>query len=117
MGRKTKLNEDTVRILTESISLGLSYKESCTKAGISFETFNEWRKNIPEFSDLIRQSELKPKELALKSVKVGQIKDWRAGAWWLERRYPKEYKERKQVDVDLPNLVQNVFPIDDDEKS
>ena len=52
--------------------------------------------------------------LAHKSIKVGMLKDWRAGAWWLERRHPDEFRERKWVEIEKPSLIQDMFPLDDD---
>lgn len=109
-GRKSKLTAKVKQIFKEKLELGMTYKDVCAIAGVSFETFNTWRKKYPEFSDLVEGAEAKCAEVALKSVRVGQLKDWRAGAWWLERRRPDEYKERKEISTEeKPSLVEDMF--------
>lgn len=108
-----KLTKQVKQKVKECLELGMNYKDTCAVAGISFETFNTWRKKKPEFSELVTSAEAKCAETALKSVRVGQIKDWRAGAWWLERRRPEEYREKKELIVDKPVLIQDMFPDDD----
>jgi hypothetical protein len=54
-------------------------------------------KNDPEFRKLVRQHELRPEIEVLKSVLNAACdpKQWRAGAWTLERLYPRRYAARR----------------------
>lgn len=116
-GRPSKLTEEIKIEIKRLIELGLNYKDVCESVGIAEETFIQWRKKFPEFSELVAKANAKVKEISLKSIRVGELKDWKAAAWRLERRWPDEYKEKKQLEVnELPNLVQNVFPIEDGEE-
>ena len=74
-------------------------------------------KKFPDFLDLVESANAKVKEIALKSIRVGEIRDWRAGAWRLERRFPEEYREKKEIEItEKPRLVLDVFEDEDDEK-
>lgn len=109
-GRKTKLTDEMREEIRQKLELGFNYKDVCMAVGISFETFNTWRKNFPDFSDLVDKANMKVKEISLKSIRMGEIRDWRAGAWRLERRWPDEYKEKKEVEVkDKPILIDDIM--------
>jgi hypothetical protein len=115
-GRKTKLNEEMKNDIRQKLELGLNYKDVCMAVGISFETFNTWRKTNPEFSELVDRANAKVKETSLKSIRMGEIRDWRAAAWRLERRWPEEYKEKKEVELkEQPILIDDIMGDIDEE--
>lgn len=110
VGRKTKLTKEREKIIKDCLEAGMSYKDVCTCSGITFETFNQWRKTNPQFNTLVEKAELATMQLALKSVKVGMIKDWRSAAWWLERRRPEEYGRKSETPTESkPCLIMNAF--------
>jgi hypothetical protein len=106
-GRPSALTPEVEEIFKKGIELGLSYKDCCEKAGISFTTFLKWRKEKTRFDNLVRTANITMKENCLKSIQVGMIKDWKSAAWKLERRFPDEYKERKEVEITEQKLVVN----------
>lgn len=112
----SKYTEDNRKRIKELLELGLNYKDVCLAIGISEETFSEWRKKYPEFSELVDVANAKVKEIALKSLRVGEMRDWKAAAWRLERRWPDEYKEKKEVELTKPSLVDDMFDDDESEK-
>lgn len=91
MARKTKYTPETVEKVAQAIRLGSTYILACHYAGISFETFNEWRKAKPEFSDTINAAEGKAAVAWLARIEDASKSQWQAAAWKLERRYPQEY--------------------------
>lgn len=113
-GRPSKYTPEILLKTKELIELGLNYQDVCDSIGITRETFSQWQKKYSDFSDTVRVANAKVKEIALKSLRVGEMKDWKAAAWRLERRWPDEYKEKKEVEVTKPSLVMDMF--DDDEK-
>lgn len=105
MARPTKFTSQTVKDLLDAIQLGASYESACRYAGITYETFNEWRKgNFPrgadktlkaEFSDGLTRAIGKADLADLATIRTAaKAGDWRAAAWGLERRHPKEYGKR-----------------------
>jgi hypothetical protein len=88
------------------IADGMSQAKACEHVGIHPDTLIEHKKVCPEYSERLERAKGETSKLAHKSIKVGMLKDWKAGAWWLERTEPERFREQKQVDVkELPNLV------------
>jgi len=49
-------------------------------------------------------------------ITLGEIRDWRAAAWRLERRWPEEYKEKKGVELkEQPILIDDIMGDIDEE--
>jgi len=102
-GRRTKYTPETVDKLTQAIRLGATYQLACDYAGISHETFAQWRNTKPEFSETIKLAEgegavkhLANIDRAANGIKDAdghwvELPDWKASAWKLERRYPRMY--------------------------
>ena len=106
-GRRTKYTPETVDKITQAIRLGATYKLACDYAGISEDTFYQWRNTKSEFSEAIKLAE---GEGALKSLAVIEraangvkgedgeyilAPTWQAAAWKLERRYPDMYGKQR----------------------
>lgn len=114
-GRPYAITKEKEEILINLLSDGMSQAKACQCVGISEETIIQHKKRFPEFTERLEKSMLETHKLAHKSVRVGMLKDWRAGAWWLERTEPERFKERKNIDYgDKPILIEGMFPIDND---
>lgn len=95
-GRPTKYTPETVKRIIEAIKLGLAYVDAANYGGISFETFNEWRKAFPEFSEAIEQASGQAVMACMARIqKSANEGKWQASAWILERRYPNRYGRSK----------------------
>ncbi len=105
MARPTKFTEERVKKLIYAIRLGATYEGASRYAGIHYDTFNEWRqgrfprKTNPalktEFSEGLTRAEGEAEIQALAAIKASASSgDWRAAAWWLERRHREEYSKR-----------------------
>ena len=103
-GRKPKWKSDQARQdLLENLRFGMSIKAATSQAGIDESTYYRWIDSSEEWSmevqAAIRFSEAK---LLAKLERCADMKeDWRAYAWWLSRRFPKEYGDQKQVDLNV----------------
>ena len=73
MARKTKYTPALVKQLLELLRKGNSDADSCARVGISTETFYQWIKNKPEFSDSVAYARTATRLLAVKAP-------WKAGA-------------------------------------
>lgn len=89
-----KYEPSLVKSIIKDIAEGATFKDACDLAGITFETFNTWRKDPskPEFSEGIKKALIKFKQTHLKNVsKAGAKGVWQASAWVLERKFPEEF--------------------------
>ncbi len=95
MARPTKYNPAVVKKLTTAIRLGSTFRLACMYAGITEETFSQWRQKYPEFSEAIKEAEGAGATTWLAAIeKAAQEGNWQAAAWKLERKYPREYGRR-----------------------
>lgn len=103
MARPTKFTPETIKRLTDAIRMGATYDLACKYAGISYQTFNEWREGrmYPqgttadqkrEFVDAIQKAEGDAAVGWLTKIeKAANEGHWQAAAWKMERRYPSDY--------------------------
>jgi hypothetical protein len=61
---------------------------ACMAAGISYDCFNNWRKQDPDFDAQVEQAAAEPAVKLFKTIREQAPETWQAGAWALERRYP-----------------------------
>lgn len=91
MGRPTKYRREIVDAIIAAIEAGATYDLAAAAAGISTDTLGRWRKEKPLFAELMREAEGKGAVKLLRVIDTAAVDDWRAAAWKLERRYPREY--------------------------
>lgn len=92
MARPTKYTPETVKKIVDAVRLGATYRLACDFAGITEETFSQWRKRYPEFSAQIKEAEGQGAIGWLARIeKAANDGTWQAAAWKLERRYPESY--------------------------
>lgn len=116
-GRPFAITKEKEELIINLLSDGMSQAKACQYVGICEQTMIEHKKRFPEFTERLDKAFLETHKMAHKSVKVGMIKDWKAGAWWLERTEPERFKEKKEVEVkEKPRLVLDVFEDEDDDK-
>lgn len=97
VGRPTKITREVVRKLESILQLGVSDGIACQYAKISRDTFYDHLKNDPKFSDRIESAK------QLVTIAAGQVvtndimvnKDVASAKWWLERKAPDEFGDKK----------------------
>ncbi|MDZ4817260.1 MAG: hypothetical protein SGI71_13505 [Verrucomicrobiota bacterium] len=94
-GRPTKRTPDRTAALLQAIESGMPYKSACAIAGIHFDTFNEWRKTNSEFSEQVEGAQAIAIQRAVNCIMDAALKDWKAAAWFLERRACDEFSKQK----------------------
>lgn len=99
-GRKTKYTPDTVKAITDAISLGLSIKDACIRADVSVQTYARWSEQYVDFVDALQKAEgaCKLRKLA-RIEQAGQKGTWQADAWVLERKFPEEFAAQVKLKV------------------
>lgn len=88
---------------------------ACEEAGISYQAFLNWMGDDRkvEFVEAIKKAESDAsqsgKEYAAMKVFQHMDKHWQAAAWWLERRYPSEFRNvqenKDQVDLNIAHDI------------
>ena len=98
-GRPTKLTPEMLERVDKALRAGLYRKDAARWAGISPATFCNWllrgeaqrKGKFREFLDAVVNAEQQTKNLMVGSVLVAAKKDWKAAAWWLERKFPHDW--------------------------
>lgn len=108
-GRPTKYVPEIIEKVLNAIAVGAPFTHACNYAGISFETFNEWRKQYSEFSESVKEAEGKAVVGWLARIEqAAKDGNWTAAAWKLERRYPETFGRRDKVTVDVKQLDSDI---------
>lgn len=114
LGRPKKLNENIQQVIIETLLQGNTRGCAAARAGISYSTFNNWMqrgeaiedqpnptdedKEYFAFFDLVNRAEAEAHAQSVKNV-VGQgKKNFQAAAWWLERRFDKDWNKTDRVE-------------------
>lgn len=129
-GRKTKLNYKLIDIACKSLE-NIHFEKTVAKAiGVSEVTWYNWKNKGKAVQDKLKQNEyyeptereqlyLDFYESVRKSSAIGEVKaldnirrlgkkDWRAIAWYLERRFPNQWAKTKviQTKQDWKSVIQ-----------
>lgn len=104
-GRKGKYTPEIVKEILTVISIGGSDKDAYEYAGINADTFYMWIKRHPEFAEQVTRERLKGKVSMIRSIREQGKNDWRANAWYLERRYPQEFAQQMVIRVEPADLA------------
>ncbi|MCX6154926.1 MAG: hypothetical protein NT007_12285 [Candidatus Kapabacteria bacterium] len=109
------------KAITESIVMelrqGNGRVRTCKAVGITHETFMNWITKYSEFSDTIKKAEkagiMLKKEEAEQCIREAQKKQWQAAAWFLERKFPKEYGRKENIEMhgNMKNDIKMNMPI------
>ena len=91
----TLLDDLKIQRICAAVREGSSYVTACQLAGIELRTLQEWKRWGKEgkepyrrFYLRLRESEACCAEDMIAHVRKAAAKDWKAAAWWLERRMP-----------------------------
>jgi len=83
--------------LFEALELGSTRRAACAAAGFSYHSLSVWMTEDPNLRDQVEQAEGRAEHRCLEIVMEAAPKDWKAAAWWLERRRREDYG--KQLDL------------------
>ena len=109
------ITQDLIKEVCNYIAAGFSYSAAAKLAGIAESTFFRWRAmgQLEGAEDIYKIFYIEVEEAsafseaeALQLVRSSAIKErnWRAAAWFLERRFPEKYQKRgSTLDSDKPN--------------
>ncbi|MFC1639820.1 hypothetical protein ACFL3B_03540, partial [Gemmatimonadota bacterium] len=108
-GRPTKLTPELAETIVEAIRGGNYAQVAAATAGISEMTFYSWLKRgtdepdsiYGEFAEavLTASGEAEQEKLdRLRREVQADDGDWKAAAWWLERRFPKRWGKQQRLE-------------------
>lgn len=91
-GRPTKYSIAAVQVICDGIADGMPFKFAASLGGISADTFYDWQRRFPYFSDAVQEALAKGVHERLKCIKAAAQKgDVRAAQWWLEHVLPEDF--------------------------
>jgi transposase len=113
MARATKLTATVSKTICDAIGEGISLEGAAELANVSASTAYEWfsrglgedprgrgeTKAFAEFAERLTRARAEAELREMRAiVKAAADGDWRAAAWRLERRYPKQYGRQQRVE-------------------
>ena len=92
LGRPRKIqDEETRKQALAILSVGGSRRDACRFLGIADGTFGRELKRDKGFRSAVIEAEGAIKITCLTTVKRAAGKDWKAAAWYLEKRFPAQF--------------------------
>ena len=109
-GRPTELTPKLHQQIVKDIRDGMYAQVAAARASISEQTFYGWLKRgeagedpFREFLDAVLSAAGEAEKNMVDTVQdaaAGTAKgDWKAGAWWLERRFPKRWGRQERLEI------------------
>jgi hypothetical protein len=106
--------------LTEALRSGSYRIDACRAAGIHYNTLLAWEKKgesqksgeYIDFLDALRRAEAEAVVSNVKIInKAATGGDWRAAAWFLERKYPNNWArlDKRAIEDMIPNTSKDVI--------
>lgn len=100
--RKTRYNKEIEAAICEGLEKGVSILAICGAVKIDEKTFYNWKEKYPEFKNAVDGVRPKLEYKWLDVIEAAAASgDWKAAAWFLQKRFPDAYGERKEVDVNV----------------
>jgi hypothetical protein len=113
-----KMTPEVVEKLLKSLREGLPKTYACAGVGIDTATLKNWTEEFGDFRIRVEEAQKIYIEQNLLAIRVagahkgldkeGNLTvagDWRANAWLMERRFPKEFGANLKVDADVSAAV------------
>lgn len=92
MARRSKYTPETVERILQAVRVGSTDEHAAEYGGVDGSTFYRWLNSKSEFCDAVTRAKAEARTQSLARIrKAGADGDWRADAWFLERRYPQDY--------------------------
>lgn len=87
------------------LALGITKKEAANASGIDEATVYRWQADtFASFASRVNLAVDYSRRDMIAKIRAHASKDWRAAAWWLERKHPQEFGEVKKAQLDV-NII------------
>jgi len=94
MARPRKINDEKRTVILALVTAGCTRADCARYVNVDETTLWREAKRDQHFASQICKAEMDCKMHYIKNIMKASEKDWRAGAWFLERRYWQEYGRR-----------------------
>jgi hypothetical protein len=108
-GRPTRYSEELGDKICALIAAGVPMRLAARAHGIGRSTLYDWRQagdaGLPPYAAFVAKLDLalaRVETTLTVSLTSAARKDWRAAAWWLERRRPQRYGAKQTLRVEKP---------------
>jgi transposase len=107
-GRPSKFTTEIKDNICEYIAQGNYLDTACRLAGVDYTTFRGWmvkgeQEGKGEYFEFLRQVRLAEAQAESERVRLilqaGRLDDWKANAWYLERKYPDRWGKKEHIDA------------------
>ena len=98
MARPSKATEPRIETLLVALGTGCTREAACDHAGIVRTTLYRWVESKPGLRARVEKAEADAEvRFTAQVARAAGDDDWRAAAWWLERRRPKSYGRAQAI--------------------
>ena len=96
-----KYGKERVKKITQALCDGQGRVRACKIAGIHYDTFMEWMRSKPEFSEAVKKAEATGNDKIndICQRRIIEDKSWQSAAWWLERTDPANFGQRNNLNI------------------
>ena len=102
MGRPSKATDGRIEALLAALRAGNTREASAGHAEIDRSTLHRWLEGNAGLRARVQKAEADAEVRFAAQVAQGAGEDWRAGAWWLERRRSAAYGRAQMLAVMAP---------------
>ena len=119
-GRPPSYSEDKAQVILDAVKGGNFLETAAALAGVDVKTVRNWIKYgireaerwergeepndkfapMVKFAEDFRAAEADAEATAVSRIQLAGVTDWKAGAWFLERKFPRKWGQRFNVMVD-----------------
>ena len=107
-GRPSKLTAESRARIVQAIAAGNTRDMAAACAGVHRATFFAWLKRgeqeisgtYRDFYDAIKKAEADAVAGSVEIIRQAAHQSWQAAAWFLERRYPRDWGRKPAFDLD-----------------
>lgn len=102
-----KKDSHHINKILEALANGDGRVRACKIANINYQTFLNWMNDNVEFLESVKKAEDagndKIKDICKR--RIIEDKSWQSGAWWLERNFPGEFRQRTETETKIKSDV------------
>ena len=88
--------------LLENLRSGMSIVAACALASVSRSSYYNWIKDA-DFNEEAQAAIRFGEAVHVARISTASVDDWRASAWFLERRFPNEWGPKQELNLQTSN--------------
>jgi hypothetical protein len=110
MARPPKFNAERAKRVTDALTAGVTRKVAAQYAGVDPTTLCRWLKRYADFAAQVTLVEAQAEVSAVATIRAAAKSDWRAAAWWLERRRD-DWNKVDRLEVEIRDAAEKVAAV------